>query len=354
MSARVAHAVVLPYWLGRPASEGLEIARTADHFGYPELWIGEMATFDAFALGGAIARETTRIALTLGPLALGVRSPVALALGAGSVSELGGRPARLALGASSPAIVGGWHGREYARLPERASETIAALRPLLRGERSAARPMRDARALHDESPTRIEATVRPPLGSADSASLRASLAGGFKLRVAAPSPELTLAAFGPKMLGVAAREADRALLNLVTPAAVRETRGVLDREARAAGRASPRLAIWLSAALEPSADALAQLARQVCVYLAPPGYGEMFRAAGFGALVDRARSGEPQAKLANEVPRALLDAVAALGDVQQLRARLRDYRDAGADEIAIVPVTAGDDAGRRVLEALRG
>jgi probable F420-dependent oxidoreductase len=313
VTTRIAHAVVLPYWLGRPASEALLIAREADRLGYPELWIGEMATFDAFALGGAIARETRQISLTLGPLALGVRSAVALALGAGSVSELGGRPARLALGASSPAIVRGWHEREYARLPERASKTLAALRPLLRGERS-------------ES--------------------------GFKLRVAAPSPDLTLAAFGPKMLGVAAREADRALLNLVTPAAVRETRSALERETRAAGRTPPRLAVWLTAALDPSAEAVAQLARQVCVYLAPPGYGEMFRAAGFGALVDRARAGEPQAKLASQVPRALLDEVAALGDARQLRARLRAYLDAGADEIAIVPVTAGDDAGSRVLAAL--
>lgn len=308
-----AQAVVLPYWLGRPASEALEIAREADRLGYPELWIGEMATFDAFALGGAIARETRRSALTLGPLALGVRSPVALALGASSVSELGGRPARLALGASSPAIVTGWHGRPYTQLAQRASETFAELRPLLRGERNAR---------------------------------------GFKLRTALPAPELTLAAFGARMLGVAAREADRVVLNLVTPEAVREVRGALEREARAAGRACPRLAVWLAAAHEPNADGIAQLARQVCVYLAPPGYGEMFRAAGYGALVERARAGEPQAQLAPEMPRALLEAVAALGSRTELRARMSDYAAAGADEIAVVPVTAGDDAGVRVLEAL--
>jgi probable F420-dependent oxidoreductase len=308
-----AHAVVLPYWLGRPASEALEIAREADRLGYPELWVGEMATFDAFALGGAIARETRRIALTLGPLALGVRSPVALALGASSVSELGGRPAQLALGASSPAIVAGWHDRPHTQLAQRASKTLAELRPLLRGERN----------------------VR-----------------GFKLRAALPAPELTLAAFGARMLGVAAREADRVVLNLVTPEAVRELRATLEREARAAGRACPRLAVWLAAAHEPNADGIAQLARQVCVYLAPPGYGEMFRAASFGALVERARAGEPQAQLAQEVPRALLEAVAALGSRAELRARVSDYAAAGADEIAIVPVTAGDDAGVRVLEAL--
>jgi probable F420-dependent oxidoreductase len=314
MSAARTHAVVLPYWLGRPPSEALAIAREADRLGYPELWIGEMATFDAFALGGALARETKRIVLTLGPLALGVRSPVALALGAGSVSELGGRPARLALGASSPAIVTGWHGRPHVQLTARARETLAALRPLLRGER----------AEH-----------------------------GFKLRVAAPSPELTLAAFGPRMLALAAREADRVVLNLVTPAAVRAVRGALEREARAAGRVRPRLAVWVAAAHEPGAEALAQLARQVCVYLAPPGYGEMFRSAGFGALVDRARAGEPQHALAAEVPRALLEAVAMLGDEPALRARAGEYADAGADEIAVVPATAGDEAGRRVLAALR-
>jgi probable F420-dependent oxidoreductase len=288
LTGRTADAVVLPYWLDRPASEALAIAREADRLGARELWIGEMATFDAFALGAAIARETSRIAL-------------------------GGRPARLALGASSPAIVAGWHGRPYARLPELAHETLAALRPLLRGERAE---------------------------------------NGFKLRVALPAPELTLAAFGPRMLAVAAREADRVVLNLVTPAAVREVRSALEREARAAGRACPRLAVWVAAAHEPSSDGIAQLARQVCIYLAPPGYGEMFRAAGFGALVDRARAGEPQRQLARELPRALLEAVAMLGDERTLRSRVSDYRAAGADEVAIVPVTAGDEAGARVLAAL--
>jgi probable F420-dependent oxidoreductase len=314
MSEANARAVVLPYWLDRPAAEALEIARSAEALGFDELWIGEMATFDAFALGGAIARETQRIALALGPLALGVRSPVALALGAGSVSELGGRPARLALGASSPAIVTGWHRRAYAHLPATARETLAALRPLLAGERSER---------------------------------------GFKLRVAAPAPQLTLAAFGPQMLRVAAQAADRVLLNLVTPAAVADVSHTLARESAAAGRARPRLAVWLAAALEPGPEALAQLARQVCIYLAPPGYGEMFRAAGFGALVERARAGEPQPALAKEIPRELLAAVAALGDRAALRARLAEYAAAGAEEIAIVPVTAGDAAGARVLAALR-
>jgi hypothetical protein len=42
-----------------------------------------------------------------------------------------------------------------------------------------------------------------------------------------------------------------------------------------------------------------------------------------------------------------------LGDEPALRARAGEYTDAGADEIALVPATAGDEAGRRVLAALR-
>src|SRR5260221_4262693 len=113
--------VVMPYWLDRPVLEAVAIGETADRLGYGSLWIGEMMTFDAFALAGALARETTRITLTVGPLPVSVRDPAALALGIASVSVLGGRPAHLAVGASTPAVVEPWHGRTWrptvTRLP---------------------------------------------------------------------------------------------------------------------------------------------------------------------------------------------------------------------------------------------
>ena len=108
-------SAVLPFWFDRPAEEALEIARAAEESGYDELWVGELATFDAFALAGAIARETRNLRLVVGPLAVGVRSPVALALGIHSVALLGGRAADIALGASTPVIVEGWHGRSWNR-----------------------------------------------------------------------------------------------------------------------------------------------------------------------------------------------------------------------------------------------
>ncbi len=94
-------SVVTPLWQDRHPSENLEVARNADRLGFPELWIGEMATFDAFAFATAAGLQTERIGLTLGPLAVSVRTPMTMAMGIASVAALTGRETRLALGAST-------------------------------------------------------------------------------------------------------------------------------------------------------------------------------------------------------------------------------------------------------------
>ena len=45
---------VLPFWLDQPDLEAMEIAEAVAVAGIGGLWIGEMATFDAFALATAI------------------------------------------------------------------------------------------------------------------------------------------------------------------------------------------------------------------------------------------------------------------------------------------------------------
>src|SRR5262245_30416733 len=95
-----------------------------------------MATFDAFAIAGTIAARTVQIELTVGPLAVEVRDPMAMAMGVATVAAAAGRPARLAIGASSPVVVSQWHGRPWRRTATHLRETAEALRPLLAGERS--------------------------------------------------------------------------------------------------------------------------------------------------------------------------------------------------------------------------
>jgi probable F420-dependent oxidoreductase len=183
-----------------------------------------MASFDAFALATAIGLQTGRLRLKIGPLAIGVRSPVAIALGIASVATLIGRSVDVALGASSPAIVNGWHDRPWTALAPRMREALPALRAQLDGDRA----------------------------DVDGEHIRVH---GFKLRRPQNAASITVAAFGPAMTRVAARYADEVVLNLVTPGKVAAVRARIDDEAAAVGRPAPRLAVWVPAALDHDAGA---------------------------------------------------------------------------------------------------
>jgi probable F420-dependent oxidoreductase len=312
-------SAVLPFWFDRPPQEAIEIARAAEECGYDELWVGELTTFDAFALAGAIARETRRLRLVVGPLGVAVRGPVALALGIHSVALLGGRAADIALGASTPLIVEGWHGRSWQPTVSHLRETITALRPILAGKRS----------------------------SFGGRHIRTS---GFQLRDEVRPARVAVAAFAPAMVRAAAELADRVVLNLVTPQQVAAIRAALDVAAHAAGRAAPPLTVWVSAAVDPGPATRRQLAGQLAAYVGAPGYGEMFSAAGFAAIVNLARSGTVRrAELSEHIPPQLIEAVGAVGDRAIVQRKIVAFHAAGADTVALVPATADDPAGRQTL-----
>lgn len=314
-------SVVVPLWQDRPAAENVDVAVCADRLGYSELWIGEMATYDAVALGTAIGLKTTRIPLNLGPFAVAVRTPMTVAVGAASVEDLTGRRVGVALGTSSEVVVGKWHGRDRSRSARALAEHAAATRALLTGER---------------------ADVEGELISTS----------GYRLRLEPPSGPLSIAAFGPQAIRTAARLGDRLLLNMLTPTSAARLCEQLADVTKAEGTPVPRTAIWLAAAVEPTDDAVTQLCRGKVGYLAAPGYGEMFAEAGFGDLVDLARTRPHPREILAAMPRELLAAVGLVGSVDEINARVEDYHRAGIDDVCIVPATAGDTGGVRTLEAL--
>jgi alkanesulfonate monooxygenase SsuD/methylene tetrahydromethanopterin reductase-like flavin-dependent oxidoreductase (luciferase family) len=154
------------------------------------------------------------------------------------------------------------------------------------------------------------------------------------------------------MTRAAARHADELVLNLVPPARVADMRAIIDAEAAATGRIPPRLTVWVPVAVNPGEAAIGQLAAQLAVYLAPPGYGEMFSELGFLDLVQRARTGAKRAELATAVPVELLDQVCALGSPDGIAERIEAYHDAGTDTVVIVPSTAEDPCGAATLNAV--
>ena len=317
----------LGLWQDRPAAEVVRTAQVADGLGYGEIWIGEMATFDAFALGAVVGERTSRAALTIGPLAVAVRDPVMIAMGAGSLAELTGRTVNVALGTSSPVVVEQWHGRRQERTALALAESATAVRTLLAGGK---------------------ADVRGEVIST----------GGFRLRTRAPGSSLTIAAFGRGAVRVAARQADRMVINLVTPKSAARLVQMLHDECRAAGRPVPPVAVWLAAVAvpdggAPGVQALEQLRRGLVAYLSAPGYGEMFAEAGFEDVVRYARTGPRPGELLAAIPAELTGHVSLTGDEQAVRTRLAEYASAGVDEVALVPGSSdADPAGVATLTVL--
>jgi len=314
--------VSLGLWQDRPPDEVIATAAIVDELGYPALWIGEMATWDAFALATHIGRGFRTASLVLGPLAVAVRDPAMIAMGAASVAATTGRPVSVALGTSSPMVVERWHGRDASRPAVALAESAQACRALLDGEK------------------------------AEMAGERVSTSG-FRLRLAPPRSELVVAAFGDRAIRVAARYADRMVLNLVDPPAVRALVGKLRAEASALGRPCPRVAVWATCAIDPGPLAIEQLRRGVVGYLAAPGYADMFRRAGYADLVAFAESRPHPGELLARVPASLNEVVGLVGDRASVLNRIGEYVDAGADDIVLVPsATEEDPAGRRTLTAL--
>lgn len=292
-------SVVLGQWLDRPLAADLDTAVAADRLGYPELWVPEMAKADAPAMAATIAAHTQRIALTLGPLAVTVRSSVQIALALQTVAAAG-REVHVALGTSS-AVVARWHDRARTGAADRLATTATEVRTLLDGGR-----------------------VR-----------------GFRLSQPPPvRPTVTVAAFGDRAVA-AAQSADRMVLNMVT----------VETAARLAPR-HPNTAVWLAAAVDPTDEERAWLARGFVGYLAAPGYGEMFTEAGYGDLVGFARAGNGPKEVYARIPADLVDRVALLGTEAEIRSRIADYAAVGIAEVCLVTPPPDTPSGRRTLEAL--
>jgi probable F420-dependent oxidoreductase len=301
---------VLGLWQDRPAPEALITASAAESLGYRRLWVGEMATYDSFALATAIAGSTQTIELIVGPLAVAVRTPLNIAMGVASVASLTGRTTHVALGTSSSVVVERWHGRSRAGGPELLDATAQSVRALLVGDRDPA--------------------------------------SGFRLRLDHADAQLNIAAFGPRAVAVAAVRADRMLLNMVTPDAVAAFRRRLDL---AGGQEIPMVA-WLVAAVDPIPDEIAQIRSAVVGYLAAPGYGEMFVQAGYPELVDLARSGAHPREILSAMPEGFERSVGLVGSRSEIAALIESYAEAGLDTVGVVPVTASGDYGKKALEAI--
>lgn len=295
----------------RPFAEVVAFARAAEECGYEVIFVPEAWGRDAFVTLGALARETERIGLGTAIVNVYSRTPALLAMAAVTLDELSGGRAILGLGTSGQRVIEGWHGVPMARPLRRLRETTEAVRAIVGGSR---------RGYTGET---------------------LSVAPGFAVTLARPRDRIPIfhASLTPRAIRQCAEVADGWLPYFASPETLRADLAVIEETLRGAGRerasftVAPFLPVLVS---DDEAAARAVLRRHLAFYIGGMGrfYRETVARHGFaGAAEDVRRLWDARERdaAALAVTDELLDAFAIVGDAARCRARLDDYRAAGAD-----------------------
>jgi probable F420-dependent oxidoreductase len=284
-----------------PVEEALAFATQVERLGYGTLWVPDVVGREPFTLAGLLAGVTSSIGLGTSVVSIWGRDAQATKMAAFTLQEATSGRFTLGLGVSHHHLAEKLRGHVYDQPLTRMREYLAAYR---------------------------------------SAIYKAPLPPGM------PEPLVILAALRERMVTLAASAADGAFPYLVTDKRLAWIRGVLDAAAETSGVVErPILAVSLPVVLETDPVAARSAARHYLLpYLRTPNYQAAWAEQGFEAG-DWERPGSE----------GLVDAMVAWGDADALRARLGDVFTAGADHVALVPVTpTGDTVDLPVLEALAG
>ena len=291
-----------PIRLGRVGAWGhldsLEIddarayARRIDELGYAALWVPETVGREPFTLLGILSGETRRLVLGTSVVNIWGRDAQATRMSAMTLAEATGGRFALGLGVSHPHLAEKLRGHQFERPLTHMREYLAAYR---------------------------SAVYRGP-----------AAADGIA------EPPVLVAALRERMTDLAATDADGAFPYLVTAERVAWMRGRLDA---AATNDRPILAVTLPVALDGGADAARAY---LTPYLRTPTYRASWELQGFEADDWEAPGSD-----------RLVDAMVAIGTVADARRRIHELHHAGADHVALVPLSAdGTTEHLPTLEAL--
>ncbi len=252
-------------------------AQRLERLGYDILWIPEVFGREPVATSGMLLGRTERLRVGPGILNVYARDAHAVAQARNTLQEMSGGRFIVGLGVSHPVLV----------------------EP--RGHRfeAPARKMREY----------VQAVQRVTVDG---------------VQATAPAP-LVIAGHGPKLMQVAAEEADGLFLYLQPAEVVRKARALLGP--------GKELHVVVRTVLLPDKARARAIARQALgFYLQLPAYHRAWAAAGFTAE-----------DLANGGSDRLIDAIAPIGDADHLQSVLQGFRDAGASHVSLYPIHPEDD-----------
>jgi probable F420-dependent oxidoreductase len=288
--------LTLPFG-GVPLSATEPLIRRAEAAGWDDLWTGDTNGPDGFTPLALATGWTERMRLGTGVVGAFTRGPAVLAQHAAALADASGGRFVLGLGSSSDVIVERWNGVPFERPLTKVRETVAALRPVLAGERGP---------------------------------------GGFKLDPPPPHPvPIYVAALRDRMLALGGAVGDGTFLNFLPISAVDHVVRTIDPPA------GHDVVCRFFCVPQPVDEALGVARFMFAGYATVPVYEEFFRGLGWGDAIDpmvRAwRDGDR--KLAVErVPEDLLREVFVFGRPEEIRERLEQFAAGGITSACLLPV----------------
>lgn len=261
------------------------LLRTVEGHGYGTLWYPESRGFESIALAGFLLANSERLTIGSSIANIYARDAFTARRALATLNALRGGRFALGLGVSHIPLVEGLRGHRY-------DKPVPAMRAYLEGIRKGG-----------------DAALEGPV---------------------------LLAALGPKMLALAAAQADGAVPYNVTPEHTRQAAAVL--------RPGKVLAVEQKVCVETDrARARALGRRELARYMALPNYVNNWLRLGF-----------TEAELADGGSDRFIDAMLLSGDAEAVKRGLRAHFEAGATHVCLQPVTEDGDTRHRdaMLEAL--
>ena len=261
------------------------LLRTIEGHGYGTLWYPESRGFESIALAGFLLANSERLTIGSSIANIYARDAFTARRALATLNALRGGRFALGLGVSHIPLVEGLRGHRY-------DKPVPAMRAYLEGIRKGG-----------------DAALEGPV---------------------------LLAALGPKMLALAAAQADGAVPYNVTPEHTRQAATVLGP-----GKV---LAVEQKVCVETDrARARALGRRELARYMALPNYVNNWLRLGF-----------TDAELADGGSDRFIDAMVLSGDAEAVKRGLRAHFEAGATHVCLQPVTEDGDTRHRdaMLEAL--
>lgn len=312
---------------GVPLAEHPARYRELADAGYTDLWSAESNGADGFTPLALAAAAEPRLRLGTAIVSSFTRGPAILAMSAAAVEQAAPGRFILGIGSSTEAIVQGWNGIPFEKPVSSVRETVRRMRQALSGEKM---------------------------------SLAEGGRGAFRLDA---KPQTTVpiyaGALRAGMLRMVGQVADGLVINFLPPQAVPKVLAEVRAGAAEAGRDPDAVDVVCRHML--CADGLNDESRAVArfvlaVYITSPPYEAFLRWIGMGDLIDPAlqrwRAGDRQGALAM-MDDELITSLAVVGDVDQCRERLEEYRRAGVRVPCIAPFSGSQDMRASVRRAMR-